>query len=775
MSGEIKLAGMASGIAFDELIAKMIEAEKYQANKLETWKKTWQTKVDTLKELASRVSSLQSSNNILKSAASFITKMASTTNASVADITVDSSTMIGNYKMEVAGAVKHKTGSTGVEAGDQGLQYNSGDVLELKVGANAPITIDLENIDDVDELIAEINAALQGSGASAELVSDGSQSNPYRIVITAGVAGSAGQIQILHDDTGLSFDKGSMDTTFENVGSTDITSILSPAGTYNGHNSKQLIFTIDTGGQVADGKVRIKWEDPTDGKSGYVSVSGAGTVSLPQGLKINVLDGNLVKGTQFTLDVYAPDIQLGQDRGLAQSAQVTHAGMNSRTSIVTTTDATFQYSYRGQSSTVISVPAGTTLEGLVKIINEAAGNPGVRASIINDGGGTGQSFHLVLTGVDSGAANQIEVKSTTLTNMHAEDFTTTRKATNAILKVDDFPPGADNWIQKNSNLITDIVSGASIRLKDTGTVNFTIANNEEDMADKVQAFVDEYNALMDYIDEITKIVIDENDEAVYGSSGVLTGNYAVNILRSQLRTFVGSRGLGFSPDNDAYSLLTQIGLTSNDFKRIDFDRDLFTQELIANPNAIVSLFSADKEGMLNNNEFIYIAGTSETKAGIYDFTVNYNSNGDIDYVSYRDKATGILYTSNNRDEIRIAADKKSFTVFGGNARGVAIQGVGAGGSNTFSLTIKDGKSKSFNEELERLFNDKTGITKVLERNYESIIKNIDKRIDRENQRLLQVKKRLEMRFANLEVNMQNWNGQMERLQQQMQQLPSASK
>jgi len=776
MSGEIKLAGMASGIAFDELIAKMIEAEKYQANKLESWKKTWQTKVDTLKELASRVSSLQNSNNILRSAASFITKMASSTNSTVADITVDSSALVGSYKMEVASGVKHKTGSTGVSGGSQPLSYNTGDKLTFTDGSGDEIEIDISAVTSVDDLVLEIRQALLSSNASVELVNDGSSYNAYRIVLTSAQAGTDHQIKIIQDDTGLSFGVNSMDSQFENGGNTEVNDLLTVAGTYTGHNSKRINFTVDTGGDISDGKVRLRWEDPTDGRSGYVTLNGSGTTNLFQGIQIDIAaDGTLAKGTKFSLDVFAPDIQLGQDRGLAQSAQVTHSGLSSRTAQVTATDGIFQYSYKGQTSPVISVPAGASLEDLVKLINESAGNPGVRASIINDGGGTAQSFHLVLTGTDSGAANQIVVNTSTLTNISETDFTTTRQATNAVFKIDDFPPGADNWIQKSSNLVTDIVPGASIRLKDTGVVNFSITNNEDDMADKVQAFVDEYNALMDYIDEITKVVLDEEDEAVYGNSGVLVGNYAVNILRSQLRGFVGSRALGFSPDNDAFSLLTQIGLSTNDLKRMEFDKELFKAELNNNPSAIVSLFSANKEGVISNNQFIYVAGTSETKAGIYDFTVNYNASGDIDYVSYIDRSSGKTYTSNSSDEIRISADKKSFTVFGGNARGAAIQGVGASGSNTFSMTIKDGKSKTFGEELTRLFDERTGLTKVLERNYESIIKSIDKRIDRENMRLLQVKKRLEMRFANLEVNMQNWNGQMERLQQQIAQLPSGSK
>jgi flagellar hook-associated protein 2 len=245
------------------------------------------------------------------------------------------------------------------------------------------------------------------------------------------------------------------------------------------------------------------------------------------------------------------------------------------------------------------------------------------------------------------------------------------------------------------------------------------------------------------------------------------------MLRSSLRTFIGERATGFNGNLDQYSLYTQIGISSNDNRRIDFDRETFMRELNTNPNDVVRLFSADSEGTLDNNNFIYstIATINQTQSGNHSFKVTYGDDGIISYVEYTDH-TGTTYTSDQGSSgIMINRTNNNFTVFGGGARGVSIQGVGSGinpdMTYEINLTVRDGKAKSFENEIKRLFDENEGLTKVLERNYESIIKNIDKRIDRENARVLQIKKRLETRFANLEVNMQNWNGQMERLQQQL--------
>jgi len=767
MAGEIKISGLASGIAFDELVSKMIEAESFQARKLETWKKTWQVKIDTLKELSARVQSLTASNNILKQASSFITRLASSTNNSVADIAVDSTAMVGSYKVEVADKVKHKLGSTGINDISHSL---SGSINFID--ASGSINTMGATGDSVQDLVNEINANSSIYGFSADIQNDGSSYNQYRLILTSLKAGSDGSIKIIQDNSGLSLNKGSFDDTFE--GDTALANIFTPTGAYTGHTSKRINFSIETGGSLDSGNVRIRWEDPAEGRSGVVTVPNSGSsITLFQGLTIDVdnINNTVTRGQMFSLDVYAPDIQVAQDRGLAQSAQMTHNGLSSNNAIVTNTDGVFQYTYRGVESSIINVPAGTTLTGLVKLINEAPGNPGIRASVINDGMGTAQSFHLILTGVDSGAANQITIVDSTLSNMTDNDFQVTRQATNAIIKIDDFPLGDNNWIQRSSNLVTDIITGASIRLKDIGVVNFTITNNEEDMADKVQSFIDEYNTLLDYIDEITKVVLDSEGKSDIDQAGVLTGNYAVNMLRSSLRGFVGSRASGFSADNDIYSLLTQVGLSSSTNGRINFEREEFKRALNENPEDLIKLFSAQREGSLDNNNFIYIAGTNDTKSGIYDFNVNYDPLGNITFVSYKDKVTGKTYTSTGNTDIRISENGKTFTVFAGSARGAAIQTVGNNSTvETFSLTVKDGKSLSFDEELKKLFDENSGITKVLEKNYENIIRNIDVRIDREMMRVEQVRKRLEKRFANLEVNMQNWNGQMERLQQQLGQL-----
>ncbi len=773
MSGEVKITGLATGIDFDEITSKLVEAEKYQAKKLESWKTTWQTKIDTLTELNNKVAAIRTANNSLRIRNSFVNRIASNSNNTVANIAVDSTAPLGSYKLDVASEVKHKTASRGVADSttviadtDGTLNFNDGQGNNIEVDVSSGMTLDQLRL----AIQSELNSA--GSNATVSYINDNTSVNPLRLQITSANAGTDGKIIFTNDDTNLNFMSTSYDSDFETIKGSSF-SIIDPSGTYNGNVNKRLQFKILDSGTVGSGNIRIQWTDLSTNKSSTVTVTGTGEIDITQGFKINIGAGSLTKNDEFAIDLSHPDIQKAQDTGLAQTSRVTHQGLSSAKAAVNSTDGVFSYSYAGNSVQPLQIPANTTLEGLVKMINEDSNNSGVIASIVNDGLGTAQSFHLVLTGKNSGADNQIIINnSTNLTYMTASQFETTRDATNAMIKIDDYPSDSDSWIQKSSNLISDLIPNSSITLKTSGTTLFTVNNDSEAMADKVQAFVDAYNEAISYIDDITKVVLNENSEAVIDEAGVLVGNYAVNIVKSKLKTYVGQRANGFDAVNDDFSLLTQVGLSTASDNTMEFDRELFIQKLNESPDDIINLFSADSVGSVDNATFIYNSGLSTTKAGNYEISADFN-NDELTYVKYRKVGSDTWFTSDGNNDIKISADKSYFTIFGGDARGVMISVANGGTSTqTTTLNIKEGKARTFENEMDILFDENEGTTKVLINNYESIIKNIDKRIDRENMRLAQVKSRLEERFARLETNMQTLNSQMSRLQSQIASLPS---
>jgi len=95
---------------------------------------------------------------------------------------------------------------------------------------------------------------------------------------------------------------------------------------------------------------------------------------------------------------------------LANAEVEMHSGLNAAETLVNNSGAeqTFTYSY-GDDTVSVSVPDGTTLSGLRDLINNDSDNPGVTASILDDGGAGNTSQHLRLRGDDTGTSYGITV------------------------------------------------------------------------------------------------------------------------------------------------------------------------------------------------------------------------------------------------------------------------------------------------------------------------------------------------------------------------------
>lgn len=116
----------------------------------------------------------------------------------------------------------------------------------------------------------------------------------------------------------------------------------------------------------------------------------------------------------------------------------------------------FIYSYNYKER-VITTTATTTLEDLVGLINNDEDNPGVTASLLNQG----DKFHLMLSGHDTGEDYQISVNATTTEvwkpDTSASHHTYTDDGENANL--DDKLTSLDQWTGIHTGVETITISG----------------------------------------------------------------------------------------------------------------------------------------------------------------------------------------------------------------------------------------------------------------------------------------------------------------------------
>lgn len=243
----------------------------------------------------------------------------------------------------------------------------------------------------------------------------------------------------------------------------------------------------------------------------------------------------------------------------------------------------------GESTDITIDSSNNTLEGIAEAINDAGA--GVSAGVVD----TGSGFRLVMSSEESGLDNAIEVSvsgdgdgsdtdasglSQLAFNGSASNMNETVAAKDALLEVNGIA------ISRSSNSVEGVVDGATFELKSTGTSTISVTENPDDVADRMQAFVDKYNAFQD----IVKKASGYNAETEQGS--VLTGDSAIRSIQRDLRNLLVDvpEGLEDSP----VRMLADIGIkTDPDNGKLEFDKEVFKEKLDEYPDSVAALFGSE--------------------------------------------------------------------------------------------------------------------------------------------------------------------------------------
>lgn len=419
----------------------------------------------------------------------------------------------------------------------------------------------------------------------------------------------------------------------------------------------------------------------------------------------------------------------------------------SATATVNTTDSekTFSYTYNGKTVNV-EIGAGTTLQGLVNAINTDPDNPGVRAAAFKAADG---DYRLQVWGMDLGASYQFSVGAgTTLSNVKASNMGQTQNAQNSQVKVDGFPPGEDDWIERSSNSLSDVIEGLTLNLKGPGTTTVSTEVDKDAVKENVRTFVDKMNEVRQYILDITKF------NSTTQKASVLTGNYGIQLISTRLKDLAAGKGAGFDYNDDAISVLSQIGITTDASQDsatrglLVIDEEILDEALNANPDAVAQLLAADYVGGSNSSNFTYYSHVDKlTKAGTYDLAYTVDGSGNIANA-----------TINGRP---VAVDNATREITGlhGNPEGGLVIKVTnlTPGTYTGEVRLKQGKAGQLAEALKDLTSSSSGPLHILEENYQDIMDNIDKKIEREETRIASLEQHLRERYARLEAVLGNYN------------------
>ena len=331
---------------------------------------------------------------------------------------------------------------------------------------------------------------------------------------------------------------------------------------------------------------------------------------------------NAVTATSSMQDVVTVAAQPGSGEGshtvevqqLAKAHRMVHAtGLDSLTTQVG--QGQFVYSFNGTTRT-IQTTAATTLADLRDLINRDAGNPGVTATVMQ----YNSKYYLVLAGNRSGTdcTISIDTEQTTLADFdEADEFVTTQAAQNARFRVDGFPVNTEEYIERSTNSVSDVLDGVTLNLVSAGSSTVTVSRNTQAVTDKLNSLVASYNDLATAVRGYTGY------DAAAKKAGVLQGDGVVNNILSQVRSLLTRRVGGFTGAGGQLSLPSDIGMGVDKDGTMSLDAEKFQTALSDHYEDVLALIGASGTGTTSDSRVQFTSADSSTTPGTYRVRVSF--------------------------------------------------------------------------------------------------------------------------------------------------------
>lgn len=361
---------------------------------------------------------------------------------------------------------------------------------------------------------------------------------------------------------------------------------------------------------------------------------------------------------------------------------------------------TFSLGTKDGDSADIEVTSSMSLGDIADAINTETSTTGVVASIMQVSEG---SYKLILTTSDTGETITASDVSGTLlsdslglvdSNGDIDSDMVLQEAQDAILKVDGVT------ITRSSNDIDDVLDGITLHLyaanADT-TLTLEVDNDLTGIQDAVEAFVEAYNAVREFI--ITNQ--STNTDGTAADDAVLYGDSTLRSLNNYLQTIISS-GIG---DAD----LSDLGITLDEDNLLELDTSTLENLLLDDLDTIQSLFS-------------------------YQMTA---SSGDLSLVRHPDAALDFtlditIDDDGNISSVGVDGDTSLFTISGSTikgAEGTEYEGLTlvytGSTSKSITVTTTQGIADQLYNAVDTIANEDDGALTTLIDNLEDTNENIE--------------------------------------------------
>lgn len=464
--------------------------------------------------------------------------------------------------------------------GGRGLTLGA---LELTDRAGNHAAVDLASAQTLDDVIAAINDA--GVGVTARVnnarnglvLTDESGGAGKLIVADGDATDTAQKLKIAVDDHVSTINSGSLDLQVV---------------------SRQTRLDSLNGGQgVADGAFLV-FNSKGVAKTFKPSTSGVETM----GDLIDLINEGGI-GVAARINDAGDGIALIDTAGGEGSLRVQEVGSGTTardlhllgTATASTENGQPAQVLDGSTTIKVTLDNDDTLDDLVKKINDA--HAGVAASVFSSGAGA-QPYRLSLLSETQGRAGRLVVDATGA----GFDFNEIAAARDALLVYGSSDHGSGVLVSSSENTFTGVIEGLSLTVKGPSTdpVTIDVAGTDSDVVSTVKTFVEQYNALVTKLDELTFF------NEVEQTKGVLFGSNETLRIETELGGLMTGRFFGAG----SIQTFAEVGLNMRDDGKLELDEEKLKARFAADPKAVEEFFTTKERGVADK-----IDALIETLAG----------------------------------------------------------------------------------------------------------------------------------------------------------------
>jgi flagellar capping protein FliD len=797
--GELRFSGLATGIDTAAIIKQLMIVNSRRLASYQVKKTGYAAQNTALNELRTKVSALESASSVLADADNLMAFRTSSSDRDILTVSASSDANQGAHSIEINQLATTETWIQDTSTFDYKTDYvltdDSGGVFIYSYNNIERTITAVKNVTTLEDFVGLINNDEDNPGVTASLLLQG---GTYHLMLSGQETGEDYQISVNTNSTevwkaGTEF-KLKSDST-QNAGLTTKITELDIFGTnaleggevieitgINRINSAIDPFDLPITSNTTLAHLLDAIEDAYAGsvkatlEEGVIVVTE--TASGASSLEITALTYN-ANGSAATLTPM-PAMGVSTEGGTAYSESLTsldsstfiqtQAAQNSKIKVDgypsfaavseeqmmvpdnRRTSGTFTLTYKGQTTENISYDApltgvGSIQEALEALPNVNAGDITVSGEPFDDESPSGVIFTFSDT---LGDVPMLLIDYSLMSGSGTDDVTTTEET-----------KGVDAWINRNSNSVTDAITGITMSFHDVTEVDtpieITVTRNAEVVSSKVQAMVNAYNELITELK--TKTEYDREAKRM----GILSNDIAVSFMKSQTRgPFIGIID-GFLDTIDSFVQASDIGITIDGTGMMEFDTEEFNDAISEDFMDVLEVLGATKSGSGGSTvvEF-YAADAKYTTAGTYEIEVDIASNAItgvrirlLGESTWRDNAAwpGNFVTGNSD------FDDDGNPLYPENGLQFTINPTQPDDTYTATVNVKQGMAGVLEDllnevlEVDGRFDTSTSIL-------DDRITAMDRRIENEENRLTNVETRLIGKFARLEKTLVMMQRQM---------------